>query len=117
MERDVVFLPMTRKTYATCFGIGIDKLNEVAEESTIYTLIYVIVRQLFGWQVYLIYSDLGQNCNERQSESRDNGKGSLWAKGASHLNPESPIFKERDAKWVILSGVGIVPTSLAVFKG
>lgn len=108
MERDMVFLPRTRENYASRFKIAFDELSHAAEDSPIYTLIYLVVRQLFGWPVYLLNNDTGHNCHERQPEGRGKGKRNGWGGKVNHFDVNSPLFEAKDAKWIFLSDIGIL---------
>jgi len=108
LERDMVFVPKSREEYSRRYagGIGHD-IVELTEETPIATLVHLIGQQLLGWPLYLINNVTGHSCHERQSEGRGIGKRNGWFGGVNHFDPRSPLYESRDAKWILLSDVGI----------
>jgi len=104
MERDMVFVPKTRMQYAQRMG---REIHELTEETPIATVIHMLGQQLFGWPAYILANVTGHNHHEKQTEGRGKGKknGLFW--GVNHLNPESPLFENKDAKLVLLSDLGL----------
>ncbi|KAK2750368.1 Oleate hydroxylase fah12 [Myotisia sp. PD_48] len=108
MERDMVFVPKTRNVYASRVGRFAHELSELTEETPIYTIIHMIVQQLFGWPMYLASNVTGHNNHERQIEGRGKGKKNGWFTGVNHFNPSSPLYESKDAKLIILSDIGLL---------
>lgn len=107
MERDMVFVPRTREQHATRLGKMAHELAELTEETPIYTLAMLLGQQLVGWPYYLLANVTGHNYHERQREGRGKGKHNGPGGGVNHFDPRSPIFEARDAKFIVLSDIGI----------
>lgn len=115
MERDMIFVPRTRGQYARRFKIAIENLTEVAEDAPLYSFLFIFARQLFGWPVYLLANDTGRNFHERQPEGRGSNKINGWGWGVNHFDPNSPLFESKDAKWILLSDIGITTTLVTLY--
>ncbi|KAF2801005.1 oleate delta-12 desaturase [Melanomma pulvis-pyrius CBS 109.77] len=98
MERDMVFVPRTRSEFAKRVGIATENLTEIAEEAPIYSFITIFARQLLGWPFYPPANRTGVDKKNRRGG------------GVNHFSPNSPLFKAKDAKWIILSDFGILET-------
>jgi omega-6 fatty acid desaturase (delta-12 desaturase) len=110
MERDMVFVPKDRATYANRIGRFVHELDELTEETPIATLIHSIGQQLFGWPLYLFANVTGHNNHENQREGRGKGKVNGFTTGVNHFNPSSPLYEAKDAKLILLSDLGLAIT-------
>ncbi|KAE9381679.1 putative Delta(12) fatty acid desaturase [Stipitochalara longipes BDJ] len=110
MERDMVFVPKTRETYASRIGKLVHELDELTEETPIATLIHSVGQQLLGWPMYLFGNVTGHNHHERQLEGRGKGKANGFFSGVNHFNPASPLYEAKDAKLILLSDLGLAIT-------
>ncbi|RYP01984.1 hypothetical protein DL766_010570 [Monosporascus sp. MC13-8B] len=107
MERDMVFVPKTREERASRLGKLAHELSELGEETPIVTFINLLGQQLIGWPNYLLTNITGHNFHERQREGRGKGKKNGFLTGVNHFNPSSPLYEAKDAKYVLLSDVGL----------
>ncbi|RYP17420.1 hypothetical protein DL765_004550 [Monosporascus sp. GIB2] len=107
MERDMVFVPKTREERASRLGKLAHELSELGEETPIVTFINLLGQQLIGWPNYLLTNITGHNFHERQREGRGKGKKNGFFTGVNHFNPSSPLYEAKDAKYVLLSDVGL----------
>jgi omega-6 fatty acid desaturase / acyl-lipid omega-6 desaturase (Delta-12 desaturase) len=107
MEKDMVFVPRTRQAFARRRGVPVENLFDIVEEAPIYTLAYLVARQIFGWPIHLVTNDTGHNFHELQAEGRGKGKKNGLFTGVNHFNPSSPLFEAKDEKLIVLSDVGI----------
>jgi omega-6 fatty acid desaturase / acyl-lipid omega-6 desaturase (Delta-12 desaturase) len=107
MERDMVFLPRTRQQHASRLGRLAHELAELTEETPAYTLLMLLIQQVFGWPNYLWTNTTGHNFHERQREGRGRGKSNGYGGGVNHFDPSSPLFDAKDAKFVLLSDLGL----------
>jgi omega-6 fatty acid desaturase (delta-12 desaturase) len=107
MERDMVFVPRTRSEYARRARLAVGDLSEAAEEAPLFSLLFIFGRQLFGWTIYLLANNTGHNYHQRQPEGRGIGNQNGWFGGVNHFDPRSPLFESKDAKWIVLSDVGV----------
>ncbi|GAA95111.1 uncharacterized protein L969DRAFT_95919 [Mixia osmundae IAM 14324] len=114
MTRDQVFVPKTRsqrkiapasegelKAQSEFFEgneSAFEKLDDLLEDAPIWTLLNLIVQQLFGWPAYLIVNASGQKLGR-------------WT---NHFDPNSPIFTARHTKQIIASDIGIGLTVAAL---
>ncbi len=118
MERDMVFLPRTREEHASRLGKLAHELTELTEETPLHTLINLVLQQLFGWPNYLMTNITGHDYHEQQREGRGKGKKNGWGTGVNHFNPSSPLYDNREAKYILLSDIGIALAATAlVFLG
>lgn len=117
LERDMVFVPKSREEYSHRYagGIGHD-ISELMEETPIATLIHLVSQQLFGWPMYLLSNVTGHNCHERQSEGRGIGKKNGFGGSVNHFDPRSPLYEAKDAKWIIMSDIGIAATIFLLYQ-
>ncbi|KAJ1945101.1 hypothetical protein GGF37_001865 [Kickxella alabastrina] len=104
MTRDEVFVPRT-KAYRGLEGKPSTPAwveDSIFEETPIYHLFKVVLQSLFGWPMYLF-------CNS---------SGPKYARGASHFNPNSVLFKPENYWNIFNSDVGILITAsvLAYFS-
>jgi omega-6 fatty acid desaturase (delta-12 desaturase) len=107
MGRDTVFLPKAKSRYFKNAAMTWEEISHIAADSPIWTLSYLIGRQIFGWPIYLFTNDTGHNEHEKQPEGRGKGKTNGLFGGVNHFDPRSPLFEAKDAKWIILSDIGI----------
>jgi omega-6 fatty acid desaturase (delta-12 desaturase) len=112
----MVFVPKSREEYARRYaGVGRD-IAELTEETPIGTLIHLISQQLFGWPMYLFGNVTGHNFHERQTEGRGVGKKNGQFGGVNHFDPRSPLYESKDAKWIVMSDIGIGITAFFLYK-
>ena len=115
IERDMVFVPKTRDSYAGAVGRLAHELSELMEETPIVTMLHLLRQQLGGWPAYLLFNVTGHNFHERQSEGRGKGKANGFGGGVNHFDPASPLYEAKDAKLILLSDLGIALTASALF--
>lgn len=115
MERDMVFVPLTRENYASRAGKLVHELSELMEETPIATLSFLIYQQLGGWPAYLLSNVTGHNNHEKQSEGKGKGKSNGFASGVNHFVPSSPLYEKKDEHLILLSDLGLAITGLILF--
>ncbi|KAJ2483413.1 hypothetical protein IWW56_000416 [Coemansia sp. RSA 2131] len=100
INRDEVFVPRTKSFR----GLN-DKpstpswrLDTVFEESPMYHVAKVVAQSLFGWPLYLYR----------------NASGPKYARGASHFNPKSVLFRSDQVWQIIASDIGLAITALVL---
>ncbi|KAL8677750.1 MAG: hypothetical protein Q9186_005860 [Xanthomendoza sp. 1 TL-2023] len=103
----LVFLPKTRKIYASRMRRQLHEISELTEEAPFVTALVLIGRQLIGWPLYLLQNNTGHNYHERQGEGRGKGKFNGPGGGVNHFNTSSPLYDARDAKYIALSDLGL----------
>lgn len=108
MERDMTWAPKTRDYYASRVGSLAHELHELTEETPIATAIHLVLQQLIGWPLYLVTNATGHNFHERQSEGRGKGKKNGLFGGVNHFNPSSPLYESREAKYILMSDIGLL---------
>lgn len=100
--RDTVFVPKNKEEFLTMKG-KLD-LDDVLEDSPLYTLLQLVFQQLFGWFAYLSANVSGQKY-----------KGlSAWKK--NHFNPSSVIFDKKAYWFILLSDLGIILQGLILYN-
>lgn len=112
----MVFVPRTRLEFAKRVGIAIENLSEVVEDAPLYSFFMIFARQLLGWPFYLLANRTGHNYHERQLEGRGKNKTNGWGGGVNHFSPSSPLYEAKDAKWIIVSDIGILATLAALYS-
>lgn len=109
MTRDEVFVPSTREERGLLplrpvdddSPVVTDKttwsewLAELLEDAPLFNLLELIIQQLFGWQLYLLFNVSGQKHYPRYT---------------NHFMPNSVIFDKRHRNQIIMSNVGILLT-------
>lgn len=115
MERDMVFVPVTKEQYATKRGYLLHQLDELTEETPIATAYALICQQLGGWPAYLIANVTGHNNHEIQREGRGKGKRNGLGGGVNHFDPSSPLYEAKDAKLILLSDLGLLIIGAGLF--
>lgn len=108
MERDMVFVPATRDSYASKRGHLLHELHELTEETPLNTLYQLIIQQLGGWPAYLIANITGHDNHEIQKEGRGKGKKNGLGGGVNHFDPRSPLYEAKDAHLILLSDLGLL---------
>ncbi|KAG7191874.1 uncharacterized protein KQ657_002663 [Scheffersomyces spartinae] len=91
ITRDMVFVPKTKEKFLKARHAS--RLEEIAGDAPLYTLMDLLTQQLGGWIMYL-----WTNVTAGQ------GYG-FWSH--SHFNPTAPIFETRDYWYIVLSDLGI----------
>jgi omega-6 fatty acid desaturase (delta-12 desaturase) len=115
MERDMVFVPLTKERYATKHGFLLHQLEELCEETPIATAYHLFAQQIGGWPMYLLANVTGHNNHESQREGRGKGKRNGLFTGVNHFNPSSPLYEAKDANLIILSDIGLFITASVLF--
>ncbi|KAI9661926.1 MAG: hypothetical protein M1821_009166 [Bathelium mastoideum] len=116
IERDMVFVPVTREEYASKLGKAAHDIAELMEETPLYTVWHLLSQQLGGWLMYITTNVTGHNFHERQPEGKGQGKKNGPLSGVNHFVPSSPLYEKKDEHLILLSdlGLGIVATILCV---
>ncbi|KAI3407116.2 hypothetical protein KGF56_000104 [Candida oxycetoniae] len=94
LTRDMVFIPKTKEEFLK--KNSAEALEDLFEESPIFSLLKLLVQQFAGWWAYLFANVSGQKYD---------GK-SWWQ--VSHFNPESLLFDKKDYYYILLSDVGLL---------
>ena len=112
MERDEVFVPRTREQNGRLplippgqsehvkkseeFGPW---LAELLEDMPLYNMLEILIQQLIGWPLYLLFNVSGQP---------------RYPKSTNHFNPNSVIFTKKQYGEIVVSNVGIAATISAL---
>ena len=115
LGRDMVFVPKTREQYASKLGYYAHEVAELTEETPITTATTMIAQQLGGWLMYLFTNVTGHNEHECQSEGRGKGMKNGFGNGVNHFNPSSPLYDAKHSKLILLSDLGLLITTCALF--
>ncbi|KAI5301969.1 hypothetical protein KEM56_001174 [Ascosphaera pollenicola] len=117
IARDMVFVPKTREVYASKMGYALHELAELTEEAPITTALSLLLQQLGGWQMYLLTNVTGHNNHESQREGRGKGYENGLFGGVNHFNPKSPLYEQRDVKWIWMSNLGMMIMGTILYFG
>ncbi|OCK80358.1 delta(12) fatty acid desaturas-like protein [Lepidopterella palustris CBS 459.81] len=115
LERDMVFVPQSRDTYASRWGTLAHQVSELMEETPFYTALHLLGQQLGGWQLYLLANVTGHNNHERQIEGKGKGKRNGITGGVNHFFPSSPLYEKKDEHLILLSDLGLAITASILF--
>ncbi|KAI5948819.1 hypothetical protein KGF57_005217 [Candida theae] len=102
LTKDMVFIPYTKEEYLK--KSNVEKVEDLMEESPIWTFAILVFQQLGGLQFYLATNATGQEY-----------KGTTWY-GRSHYSPTSPVFEKSQYWNIILSDIGIITTFTVVYQ-
>jgi len=111
MERDMVFVPITRQEWASRRGYLLHEIQELTAETPMATAWQLLSQQIGGWPMYLLANVTCHNNHEGQREGRGKGKFNGLGGGVNHFDPASPLFEAKDAKLIVLSDIGLLITS------
>ena len=114
MERDQVFVPISRERYASKIGKLVHEVTEMGEETPIVTALTLVGQQLVGWNYYLMANVTGHNKHQNAPDGRGVGKRNGWGGRVNHFDPDSPIFEEKDRHLIALSDFGLLMTLVAL---
>ena len=114
IERDQVFVPLTREGHASKIGKLVHELAELGEETPIATALHLIGQQLIGWNYYLATNVTGHDKHQNAPNGRGVGKANGLGGGVNHFDPSSPIFDEKDRHLIALSDFGLLMTLFAL---
>ena len=109
LHKDMAYVPPTLDEWK--HKRGVVSLSELAEDSPLVSITTLLVQQTVGFQAYLLFDATGQPHPQLQKST------SWWYRhfGASHFNPQAPIFDKRSFWYIVASDVGIV-LQLAVLR-
>lgn len=93
LSRDMVFVPKTKEEFLT--RNNAKSLDDILEDSPIYTLYSLIVQQLFGWLAYITTNVTGQRLHD------------IPAFRKNHFNPNSVLYDKKAYWYILLSDLGI----------
>jgi bifunctional Delta-12/omega-3 fatty acid desaturase len=108
MEKDMVFVPHTKEVYATARSITVEQIEDLVEETPLYTMIKLLGHQLAGWQLYLMF-------NFTAGPKSRKAEGKVGKLSQSHFSPYSAAFEENQAFDIFLSDVGLAITAGSVW--
>ncbi|KAI5294745.1 hypothetical protein KEM52_003303 [Ascosphaera acerosa] len=117
IAKDMVFVPKTREVYASRVGRAVHELAEMTEEAPLATALHLLLQQLGGWQMYLLSNVTGHDNHEQQREGRGKGYKNGLTGGVNHFNPRSPLYEEKDVKWIWMSDLGMLITGTFLYFG
>ena len=122
VERDENYVPRTRSDYGLpreCSATILD-YRDIFEETPIYTLIRMVIMQLFGWHYYLLTNAMGSPMYPPGTNvgSVLNIVKRLQKKltmRLQHFQPSSPLFKPHERNGIIASNVGLIVMSSILY--
>jgi omega-6 fatty acid desaturase / acyl-lipid omega-6 desaturase (Delta-12 desaturase) len=92
MEQDVVYVPRTRPGFSKHCGIEIEHLSEMTDDDS-----------------------SGEDSHKHPKDGPGTNKKTGLGVPVNHFNPQSPLFEARDAKWILLSDLGLLITATALY--
>lgn len=106
MDRDQVFVPPRRDSYAARRRSLAHEVTELGEDAPLIAAITLIGQQLAGWNLYLSMNLTGHKAHDKHV--RGAGKRNGLGGGVNHFDPRSPVFDEKDRNLVLLSDLGLL---------
>lgn len=101
MDKDHNYVPPRRHQYITSLFQTIQKMDELTEDSPVFTLLRIILQQLLGFPWYLLTNITASNGSLHR-------KRSSMPLGNSHFLPSSTLFRPDEAKYIFASDLGLV---------
>jgi bifunctional Delta-12/omega-3 fatty acid desaturase len=109
ITKDAVFVPETEDEIKARDPSAIDRLLDLAEETSIVTILKLIQHQLTGWQIYLMFNLTAGK------ESLPDGEKPDTRKDMSHFTTSSRIFLPSQKHLVLISDLGLILTLSALW--
>lgn len=109
LDKDHNHVPPTRAQYASSLSINVEGIDQLTQDSPFFTLARLIIQQIFGWPWYLatnITAAPGSLVRPRSQQSLGNG----------HWLPSSALFRPEEARWIVLSNIGVGCTILMLWN-
>ncbi|KAJ7765382.1 delta-12 fatty acid desaturase [Mycena maculata] len=102
IERDENYVPRTRKDYGLPAETvaKLSDYHEIFEDAPIYTLLRILIMQIFGWPMYLFTNAMGSPRHP---------------KGTNHFLPSSAIFEPRQRNYILISDAAIGTMSYVLY--
>ena len=120
VEREETYVPRTRTYYGLPneSSATFSDYRDIFEETPIYTLIRLVLVQLFGWHYYLLTNALGSpryppGTNVSSLNIRTNLL--IFTMQLQHFQPSSPLFKPHERNGIIASNVGLIVMSYILY--
>lgn len=104
ITKDAVFVPETEDEIKARDPSALDRLLDLAEETSIVTILKLVQHQLTGWQIYLLFNLTAGK------ESLPNGEKPEVRKDMSHFTMTSRIFLPSQKHLVLISDLGLACT-------
>ncbi|KAJ7180619.1 delta-12 fatty acid desaturase [Mycena filopes] len=103
IERDENYVPRTRTDYALPpeSTAALNDYHEIFEDAPLYTLLRILIMQLFGWPLYLFTNALGSPRHPR---------------GTNHFLPSSPLFTPGQRTHILASDAALGLMGLALYR-
>jgi fatty acid desaturase len=98
--KDYHYVPPTREEYMESFTNRLQKIDDVAEDSPIYTLGRILVQQVLGWPMYLITNITAGPASLARPEKKS-------FVNVSHFSPFSAVFRPEEWHLIVASDIGI----------
>lgn len=104
ITKDAVFVPQTEEELKENPS-ALNKLMDLAEETSIVTVLRLLQHQLIGWQIYLFF-----NATAGKASLPNGEKPETFRKDMSHFTTSSRIFLPSQKHLVLISDLGLAIT-------
>lgn len=108
LAKDHNYVPPQKQPYAERLKVDAERLEELTEDMPAWTLLRILVQQLFGFPWYLM-------TNIYAAQGSLHGKQSNTLLGNSHFLPSSSLFRPEEAPYILASDLGIGMTVAALY--
>ena len=110
LAKDHNYVPPQKGKYASLMGVDFEHLEDMAEDSPIYTFARIILQQLVGFPWYLT-----ANITATQGSLANKNPPSKYPLGNSHFLPTSALFRPEEWHLILASDIGIGLTAAALW--
>ncbi|RDW68045.1 hypothetical protein BP6252_09441 [Coleophoma cylindrospora] len=107
VEKDLVYVPHRRDTYAALLGLAPGQLDEIGEDAPIVLFLRIILQQAIGWNWYIL-----SNITCPPGGVVKKGM-SAWRQ--SHFDPWGSLFRSSETLSILLSDVGCALTIAGLY--
>lgn len=106
LAKDHNYVPPQKSKYASLMGVDMEQIEDMAEDSPIYTFARLIFQQIIGFPWYLV-----ANITATQGSLANKRPPSKWPLGNSHLLPTSVLFRPEEWHLILASDIGLLLTA------
>ena len=106
MEKDMAFVPHTKEDRKKRRLADLYFDRELIEDVPIVQLVKLLLHQLAGFQMYLLFNvSAGSNSQQRKAS---------WLR-VSHFDPKSAVFRSSEAGYIVLSDIGLAIVATCLY--
>ena len=108
LVQDHNYVPLQRPQYAASLGVDAGRLEEIAEDTPLFTFLRIVIQQLFSLPCYLF-------ANTTANEGALYKTRSNAFLGNSHLHSSGTLLRPEEATYILLSDLGMLLMGAALW--